>query len=728
MDGFFARLWQRKIVQWALAYLAGAFALLQAADIVGQRFGWPEQVERVLIVALALGFFIALVLAWYHGERGEQRVSGTELSVLALLLAIGGAILWRVAITTHGADTAPAADSAGGASALGAASTAVLPFVNMSADKANEYFSDGMTETLLNRLAQVPQLKVAARTSSFSFKGTNTDVRKIGAQLGVASLVEGSVQQAGDTLRITAQLIRAVDGAHLWSRNYDRKAADLFAIQDEIAGAVTEALVGELLPKTKEILAKGGTKNLAAYDAYTRGLEQLAVNDFPANVQAETLMKQALALDPNYVEAIVGLVNTWLNMFRTGQITEGEFQMRSAPMLDRVEAIDPGNAWLLMFRGEIAQQRGEDDVALQLLRRAVATAPGVARLHTILADVYTQQENPDAAIPEMDLALALDPLDPNLIRYRASKLRWANHLDEAKDAVLRALERDPKNSSNYWELSQNEFARGNLVAAIVWGIKGYRMDPSDPESSADVAQLLDEIGETAASDAWIAQSSHAVPGNLLAESIGIAADYSRGDRASVAARALRIIPRRGEEHHDFWRRAVVFGCLAADESGRTAELRAALVGAGVLPRDLSAGGFDAWVGPAASAKVRLRKLAGFRQCLYTAALADAPRREQLRAIAARVEGADWEQHVEWRTLAAELRNDREAMIAAFTPPADAAVTDLPLRAGSARMLGIADDPRVTAHFAEQRARIAKMRSELPAALAKEGLSMLPPRG
>jgi len=107
VQGLLDRLKQRKIVQWALAYLAGAFALLQAVDIVGQRFGWPEQVERILIVALAIGFFVALVLAWYHGERGEQRMSGTELSVLALLLAIGGTILWRVATTTHLADTAP---------------------------------------------------------------------------------------------------------------------------------------------------------------------------------------------------------------------------------------------------------------------------------------------------------------------------------------------------------------------------------------------------------------------------------------------------------------------------------------------------------------------------------------------------------------------------------------------------------------------------------------------
>jgi TolB-like protein/Tfp pilus assembly protein PilF len=726
VDSFFERLWQRKIVQWALAYLAGAFALLQAADIIGQRFGWPEQVERVLIVALGVGFFVALVLAWYHGERGEQRVSGTELSVLALLLAIGGAILWRVALTTHDAATASAPDAAS-ASALGAASTAVLPFVNMSADKANEYFSDGMTETLLNRLAQVPQLKVAARTSSFSFKGTNTDVRKIGAQLGVASLVEGSVQQAGDTLRITAQLVRAADGAHLWSRNYDRKAADLFAIQDEIAGAVTEALVGELLAKTREILAKGGTKNLAAYDAYTRALEQLAVNNFPSNIQAEALMKQALTLDPGYVDAMLGLVNTWLNMARTGQIGATEFPVRAAPMLDRVEAIDPGNAWLLMFRGEIAQVRGEDELALQLVKRAVATAPGVARLHIILADIYSIQENPNAAIPEIDLGLALNPLDANVMRYRASKLRWAGRLDEAKESVLRALERDPKNASNYWELSWNEHLRGNLVAAIVLGIKGHLLDLADPESTSDVAVLFAEIGETAAADAWITKSMAQVPGNLLAESAGIAADYSRGNQAAALERATRLIPRRGDEHHNFWRSAIIFGCLAADEAGRTADFRAALITGGVIPRDLSTAGFAAWVGTGASPKVRLRQLAALRRCVFSAAPADAPRREQLRAIAAQVEGGDWERE-EWRPLAAELRDDRETMIAAFTAPANTSVSDLPLREGSARSLGIADDPRVIAHFAGQREQINRMRTELPQALAKENLPLLPPKG
>jgi hypothetical protein len=249
----------------------------------------------------------------------------------------------------------------------------------------------------------VPQLKVAARTSSFSFKGTNTDVRRIGAQLGVASLVEGSVQQAGDTLRITAQLIRAADGAHLWSRNYDRKAADLFAIQDEIAGAVTEALVGELLPKTREILTKGGTKNLAAYDSYTRALEQLAVNNFPSNIQAEALMKQALARDPGYVDAMIGLVQHLAETCSApARSPWSEFHARAIPVLDRVEAIDPGNAWLVdVSRARSRRRAASMKSPLQLVKRAVATAPGW-RACTSSSPMSTRsRKNHEASIPDM---------------------------------------------------------------------------------------------------------------------------------------------------------------------------------------------------------------------------------------------------------------------------------------------------------------------------------------
>ena len=725
MDGLLDRLRQRKIVQWALAYLAGGFALLQAVDLVGQRFGMPDTVVRALIIVLVVGFFAALVLAWYHGERGEQRISGIEVSLLALLLAIGGGILWRVAVSGRAGDAPASPGTAAVAASLGAASTAVLPFVNMSADKANEYFSDGMTETLLNRLAQVPELKVAARTSSFSFKGTNTDVRKIGAALGVASLVEGSVQESGDTLRITAQLIRAVDGTHLWSHNYDRKAADLFAIQDEIAAAVTEALIGELLPKTKAILTKGGTKDLAAYDAYTRGLEQIAANSIPSIEQGGALMKEALARDPNYVDAMVGVMMSDLSLMRTGAIFPAEFRTRAVPVLEHIEAVDPDNPTALAVRGEIADELGEHAEAVRLARRAAQGAPGLAWTHVILASIYWKQGDIESMLPAIEQAAALNPLDDNLVRFRATSLRWAGHLEEGRDAVLRAMTLNPKNSSNYWELSLNDYEHGDLVNAIVNSAKGYTMDPSDSESPAVSALLLGEIGEIKAAQAWVPDSDRIAPGNLHGASAAVSVAYDSGDAPAAMAAALGLVTRQADERHDFWRNAMTTGCLAAHELGRGAAFRAALEEAGALPRDLSPDGFASWVGPKASPQVRLRRMIGIRRCAFDQSPAEAPRRAQILALMTATFGADWETHDVWRGVAAELRNDRDAMIATFVPPQQTTVADLPVRVGSARMLGIADDPRVAAHFAEQRRAIETMRAALPAALAKEGLPLQP---
>ena len=184
MNEFFRRLKQRKLVQWTLAYVAAAFALLQGIDIVAQRFGWPEQTMRFVIIALSVGLFVTLVLAWYHGERGAQRVTGTELLILALLLAIGGGLLWRFVSIARGPteQSGAARASAESKSEINAKSVAVLAFANLSDDKGSEYFSDGISEELLTVLQKIPGLHVAARTSAFSFKGKNATAQEIGAE------------------------------------------------------------------------------------------------------------------------------------------------------------------------------------------------------------------------------------------------------------------------------------------------------------------------------------------------------------------------------------------------------------------------------------------------------------------------------------------------------------------------------------------------------------------
>src|SRR5512135_3168151 len=186
MTDLLYRLRQRKIVQWAIAYLAGAWVLLQVLGLAAESYEWPTSVMRLAFMLIALGFVIALVLAWYHGERGAQRVSGPELLILALLLALGGGFLWRHAhVSGPDKDTAAASaanpvQAAAAPPSAPAQSIAVLPFDNMSANKDNEYFADGIAEELLNQLAQLPGLQVAGRTSSFAFKGHNEDLREIG--------------------------------------------------------------------------------------------------------------------------------------------------------------------------------------------------------------------------------------------------------------------------------------------------------------------------------------------------------------------------------------------------------------------------------------------------------------------------------------------------------------------------------------------------------------------
>jgi TolB-like protein len=237
------RLKERKLVQWALAYLAGAWALLECLGFLSEQFQWPALVAQVVTILAAFGFFVALVVAWYHGEKGQQRVSGAELPMIAALLAVAAAALgiWSRGTVPYVA-TAPEPYDPGVVRDDGRPSIAVLPFADMSPDGDQEFFADGIAEEILNALTQVSGLRVAARTSAFSFKGSDTDIRTVGERLSVGSVLEGSVRKEGNQVRITAQLIDVEDGFHVWSESYDRELKSVFDVQDEIAREVVGAL------------------------------------------------------------------------------------------------------------------------------------------------------------------------------------------------------------------------------------------------------------------------------------------------------------------------------------------------------------------------------------------------------------------------------------------------------------------------------------------------------
>ena len=394
MNEFFRRLKQRKLVQWTLAYVAAAFALLQGIDIVAQRFGWPEQTMRFVIIALSVGLFVTLVLAWYHGERGAQRVTGTELLILALLLAIGGGLLWRFVSIARGPteQSGAARASAESKSEINAKSVAVLAFANLSDDKGSEYFSDGISEELLTVLQKIPGLHVAARTSAFSFKGKNATAQEIGQKLGVAHLVEGSVRKAGDVVRIAARLTQANTGEEQWSENYTRNLKDVFAVQTELAQTIVEQLKGQLTggaanPETKAAIQaqvqaaeKGGTKNVEAHEAYLQGRFFLNRHSEKETDQARAAFERAVELDPKFALAWAGLAQThvWDCKYATegGQKGFNEHLAAARDAVERALALEPDLPDALFPKAMIETNFDYNwKGAAETLRKALALAP-----------------------------------------------------------------------------------------------------------------------------------------------------------------------------------------------------------------------------------------------------------------------------------------------------------------------------------------------------------------
>lgn len=306
------RLWEHKVLQWSLAYLGAAIAIAHGQELVAEAFEWPHLIGRLLMSLLVVGFPIVITLAWYHGHKRLKQIGAGELGIISVLVVIAAGLLVvfvrlpgeqvqaRMEQTSH-QDISQSPRTA--MTVPAGVSIAVLPFVDMSPEHNQDYFSDGLSEEVLNQLAQIKELRVTGRTSSFSFKGKNEDLRVIGEKLGVNHLLEGSVRKSDKRLRVTAQLINAADGTHLWSHSYDSELTDVFAVQEQIAIAVAQALsitldVGEMSR------AKGGTTNVEAYDRYLQA-RTISNRGYGRQdlLRATELYREALAIDPKFARA-----------------------------------------------------------------------------------------------------------------------------------------------------------------------------------------------------------------------------------------------------------------------------------------------------------------------------------------------------------------------------------------------------------------------------------------
>ena len=436
-----AELKRRNVFRVGAAYAIVAWLLVEVASVVLPTFGAPNWVMKALTFLVILGFPLALILAWAFeltpdGIKREKdldpaqsiaRHRGRKLDFImigALVLALGY-VLWQ----RQSPQREPEDSNAAGA--VAAKSIAVLPFVNMSDDPANEYFSDGISEELLNALAKVTELSVAARTSSFRFKGQDLGVGEIAEILNVAHVLEGSVRKAGNRVRITAQLIRADSGFHIWSATYDRTLDDIFAVQEEIARAIVDALKTKLGLRGGKLLAYAGTENVEAYNLYLRGRYLTLGEGAEAVAAGIKSLEAALRLDPGFARA-------WANL----AVAYGIYNEFNPDMKDAFALAD------------------------QAADEALALDASLALAHSVKAGLYLNKLEWRLAGEAFEHAVTLEPNEPTIRDWYSQYLFIVGDFEAALRQSEEALRLDPGSRFPWFQLGFLHYSMGDVEAGL----------------------------------------------------------------------------------------------------------------------------------------------------------------------------------------------------------------------------------------------------------------------
>jgi len=431
--GLFEELKRRNVFRVGAAYLLFAWVIIQVTDTVGPALHLPEWTLALVTWISIIGFPVALFFAWAFeltpdGITAEKNVdrsqsitreTGYKINyvVIALMGLAIALLIGKDFVGSGGDETDTVAESVvdeADSSRGGFNSIGVLPFVNMSDDPAQEYFSDGISEELLNALAKLKDLQVAARTSSFAFKGRNQPVRDIGAQLNVDTVLEGSVRKAGNKIRITAQLIEVENGYHLWSETYDRELTDIFAVQDEITAAIVAALLPHLNTGEDAEIIKAEATNMSAYDAYLQGRHRINSLEPDSARKALQSFRAATDADPGFAAAWAARATTVIAM-RENAFSEG---------IPREESV------LL---------------ASNAIERALAIDPSLPEAYVAQAMLYADSYDFDLALESLSKALEINPSLVEALRLHARILSRFGRIKEAQRDILKALRLDPHN-------------------------------------------------------------------------------------------------------------------------------------------------------------------------------------------------------------------------------------------------------------------------------------------
>lgn len=523
---FFQELKRRNVFRVGAAYAVTAWLLAQVADLVRENFSVPETAVQWLLLALLAGFPVALVLAWLYeltpeGVRKEkdvdrsrpdyrQRGKKLDRAIIVILIAALSYFVWESRFSPD-----PAAEPGIQAPPVAELpeddirSIAVLPFENFSADPSDSYFADGLADTLLHKLAQIGDLKVIARNSSFQFKGSNRDIREIGKILDVSTVLEGSVQRQGQQVRIIAQLINASDGAHLWSQSFDDRMSNIFSLQDRIAEAIVEQLQVTISDKELERVLRDSTDSPEAYDLFMLATADNPDYDTRTEASEETylpiqLLKKAVEVDPEFALAWAELSKQY-NSLAWATESNMEFQRyieKGKEAATRALEIDPELDQAHVAMGFIVWRERNVIAAMESYRRALELNPNNAGAMAGLG-LAVLRDDPEEAYRLFNRVGELNPAARMTWRQKSFALLAMNQPDEAVSALEQGILKHPDEYlfySDLAEISQSMHGRPDRAAEI---LSDYlRLNGNSLNASVEIGSYWTDVGDQARAEAW----------------------------------------------------------------------------------------------------------------------------------------------------------------------------------------------------------------------------------
>ena len=544
-----AELKRRNVFRVGVAYAIVGWLLVEVASVLLPTFEAPDWVMKVFASLVMLGLPLALILAWAfeltpEGIKRETDVdraesvrhsTGRKLDFAIIgLLAIA---LIYVVIDNYIPEAESEQAEVTAESVAREKSIAVLPFENLSQDATNEPFTIGIHDDILTQISKISALKVISRTSVMEYSGTTKNLKTIGAELGVATVLEGSVQRAGDRVRINVQLIDAATDKHLWADTYDRQltAANIFAIQTEIATAIADALRATLSTEEQRLLDTVPTENMAALEAYFHGKQRMEKRSSAALAEALDDFNRAIELDPRFALAYVGLADSYILQIEYSGLPVDETLAKAQAATDKALALDDRLAEAYTSLGGIEQYRKNYEAAEAAFKRALELNPNyVTAYHWYALLLEGPLGRPDEALEVAKKAVELDPRSPIILLNVGARYAGVGRFDESLAWSHKAIEIDPEFAFGYQWIGFHYWqAKGKLDEAVRWFRKSVSVDPGNPENIAFLAWLFLDLGDLDYAKYWSERSIEQAPESFFPNLAMQLLYLYRGDRSAV---------------------------------------------------------------------------------------------------------------------------------------------------------------------------------------------------